>query len=175
MAGGSPGGSEHPAPSSKCEGSLGAAARKLAPGRAPPPGPLSAPHLHHKGRDLGPRRRETLIRPALAFPAGVHCGSEGPLRCHMPPARARALTLLRARGASRARGSAGAQVRGGPGAGRGGRRSPIPGPWVISSQSWSPRLRPRPLRMHIHERAESLSIFFESSGLRKPREGRGTV
>ena len=98
MAGGSPGGSEHPAPSSKCEGSLGAAARKLAPGRAPPPGPLSAPHLHHKGRDLGPRRRETLIRPALAFPAGVPCGSEGLLRCHMPPARARALTLLRARG-----------------------------------------------------------------------------
>ena len=34
---------------------------------------------------------------------------------------------------------------------------------------------PAPSWMHIHERAESLSIVFESSGLRKLREGRGTV
>lgn len=40
----------------KCEGSVGEAAGKLCPGRAPPPGPLSAPHLHHKRRGhMAPR------------------------------------------------------------------------------------------------------------------------
>ena len=157
-------GSDRAAPSSKCDGSVGDAAGELGPGRAPPPGPPRAPHLHHKGRGpSGPAVRRRLIPPAVALPAGVQTGSEGLLRCPSAPARTKSPSPLPGRRVGLPRPAAVLLCAGPrrPGAGRGRPRLNFPRAGLSS------RARPphRPSLLHIHERAGSPSSSG-SSGLK---------